>query len=692
MRRVTTGRPWPLGVTPDADGMNVAVWAPAATRVEMCVFPDDAGTEERILLPHCDGGIWHAHIADLGPGTRYGLRADGPHRPAEGLRFNPAKLLIDPYARALEAPLRWHPLMSGYAVGPEDDLTVDERDSARVVPKCLVTVPTSGPDPASNRPHHALADLVIYETHLKGISATHPDVPEELRGTYAGMAHPAIVAHLTSLGVNAVELLPVQAFLDDSYLVGKGLSNYWGYQPIAWCAAEPRYARTGHGVDADADLRRLVHTLHEAGIAVIVDMVFNHTGEGDELGPTLSLRGLDNTGYYRLLDGGRHYVNDTGTGNTVAADRPMVLRLILDSLRHWASHFGVDGFRFDLAATLGRTAHGFDPNAAFFQAVRQDPVLAEVILIAEPWDIGPGGYQLGHFPAPWSEWNDRFRDAVRRAWRGDALGQVGLGSRLLGSAGQFDHSGRRTTASVNFLTAHDGFTLADVVSYAAKHNEANGEQGRDGHSDNHSDNLGVEGPTGDPRIVAARARRVRGMLATLLVSQGVPMLLAGDELGNSQAGNNNAYAQDNEIGWVDWSCPDPELPGLVRRLIEVRRRLPVLRQRTFLHGRTRQDGHRDVVWRQADGSAPTHEDWHDPGNRTIAVVLRGAAGDPQGEALDDVAFVVLNLGADTEVRLPELDDGRRWGIQVDTARPEATGEAGEHYPMREQSVAVFSAG
>ncbi|MFV0434162.1 MAG: glycogen debranching protein GlgX [Leucobacter sp.] len=721
-RVVTPGRASPLGVTADSRGVNVAVWAPEATRVEFCLFGEgSAAAEERIALPYRDGDIWHAHLAGVGTGSRYGLRADGPHNPAEGLRFNPSKLLIDPYARAIESPLRWDPLMSGYAVGPDDDLTVDDRDSAEVVPKCIVTGgaagdvadDAAGPDPASNRPRHDLADLVVYEAHARGISAAHPGVPEELRGTYAGMAHPAIVGHLTSLGVNAVELLPVQAFIDDQYLVGKGLSNYWGYQPIAWFAAEPRYARTQRGIDADAELRHLVHTLHEAGIEVLVDVVFNHTGEGDELGPTLSYRGLHNTGYYRLIDGevpqrGRHYVNDTGTGNTLASDRPMVLRLVLDSLRHWVTHFGVDGFRFDLATTLGRTEQGFDPTAAFFQAVRQDPVLADVKLIAEPWDVGPGGYQLGHFPHPWSEWNDRFRDGVREAWRGDALGQVGIGSRLLGSAGQFDHSGRCSTASVNFLTAHDGFTLADVVSYAEKHNEANGEEGRDGHHDNVSDNLGVEGPTDDPGILAARGRRARGMLATLLVSQGVPMLLAGDEIGNSQGGNNNAYAQDNEIGWINWSSPDAELMRLVRRLIDVRRRLPMLRQRAFLHGREREDGHPDVVWRRADGSIPSHDDWHDPSQRTITVELRGAAGDPRGEAIEGAALVVLNLGEDTEIRLPrpgaerggadpedhaevdrEADHG--WRIEVDTARPEAAGRVSESYFALAQSVVVLSA-
>ncbi|MGO1949513.1 MAG: glycogen debranching protein GlgX, partial [Mycobacteriaceae bacterium] len=614
---------------------------------------------------------------------------------------NGDKLLIDPYARAIESPLRWDPLMAGWAPGPDDDMRPDHRDSAPVVPKCIVTGPGDSPDPSANRPGHALQDLVVYETHVKGISATHPDVPEHLRGTYAGMAHESVVGHLVSLGVNAVELLPIQGFIDDRHLVDKGLRNYWGYQPVTWFAPEPRYAAGGDGTAARAELRHLVHTLHAAGIEVIVDVVFNHSGEGDELGPTLSLRGLHNTGYYRLLsDGdagdGRHYVNDTGTGNTLAVDRPMVMRLVLDSLRHWVTEFGVDGFRFDLAATLGRTTGGFDPAAPFLQAVRQDPVLAQVKLIAEPWDIGPGGYQLGRFPHPWSEWNDRFRDGVRQAWRGDPHGHTDIGSRLLGSAGQFDHGQRPATASVNFITAHDGFTLADVVSYSRKHNEANGEDGRDGHGDNYNDNLGAEGPTDDPGILTARSRRARGMLATLLVSQGVPMLLGGDEIGNSQGGNNNAYAQDNRTGWIDWSDPDTSLLDLVRELIALRRRLPVLHQTGFLHGRRRGDGHRDVRWWRPDGSAPTHEDWHDPEQRTIAMEVRGAAGDPAGEALQDVALVVLNFGGDTTVVLPEGDDGNnRWTLEIDTARPDAApgaeGTFSGRYPALEQSVVVFSA-
>ena len=689
---VSRGRPFPLGVTLEDDGVNIAVWAPEASRVWFCLFGGAGGEpndETRFALPHRDGEIWHAHVSGVRSGERYGLRADGA-----GAWFDPDKLLIDPYAKRIEARLQRHPLMSGAG------------DSAAVVPKCLVTGPPEGPDPAANRPGHELAELVIYEAHAKGLTAAHPAVPAQLRGTYAGLAEPAILDHLTSLGVNAVELLPLQAFLDDQYVLARGLTNYWGYQPIAFLAPEPRYALHGDGSRADAELRALVHALHERGIEVIVDVVFNHSGEGDEFGPTLSFRGLHDAGYYRR-DRSGEYVNDTGTGNTLAVHRPMVLRLVLDSLRHWAERYGIDGFRFDLAATLGRVphgfdGHGFDAQAAFFQAVAQDPVLAGLKLLAEPWDIGPGGYRLGEFPHPWSEWNDRFRDGARRAWRGDPGGLAALAPGLLGSAERFDRSARPATASINFLTAHDGFTLADTVAYSRKHNEANGEGGRDGHGDDHSDNLGIEGPSDDPGVRTARARRVRAMLATLFVSQGVPMLLAGDELGNSQAGNNNAYAQDNAVGWVDWGAAEGDSAGgaeaddasglqdFVRRLIALRRRLPVLRQRAFLHGSTREDGLRDVVWRLADGGEPEPRHWHDPEFRTVLVEVRGAADDPAGEAAGGTVLLILNTGGDTEVTLPPTGSGDEWRIELDTARPEASGGASGRYPALAQSLVVCS--
>lgn len=674
-RGLSPGRPWPLGVTLEGGGANVAVWAPDATDVFLCVFDDDAA-EERIRLPYREAGTWHALVAGIGVGTRYGLRASGPSDPDDAQAFDADKLLIDPYARAIDAPLAWHALMSDPA-----------RDDAHVVPKGIASGTADGPDPAANRPGHELADLVVYEAHVKGLTAAHPLVPEELRGTYEGAAHPAIVEHLTSLGVSAVEFLPLQAFIDDRFLVERGLRNYWGYQPIAWHAPEPRYARA----DADAELRGMVHALHEAGIEVFIDVVYNHTGEGDAGGSTLSLRGLDNAGYYRTYGAGV-YVDDTGTGNTFASENPASLRLVLDSLRHWATRYGVDGFRFDLAATVGRGPGGFDPLAAFFQAIGQDPILGGLKLIAEPWDIGPGGYQLGAFPHPWSEWNDRFRDGVRRAWRGEQSGRADLGARLLGSSSLFEPSGRPATASVNFLTAHDGLTLADVVSYSRKHNEANLEDGRDGHDENLSDNMGVEGPTDDEAVLAARSRRVRAMLATLLVSQGTPMLLAGDEVGNSQGGNNNAYAQDNGIGWVDWSSPDGDLLAFVRRMTDVRRRLPILRQRSFRHGAQRADGRPDVSWRRADGAAAAEDDWHDPAFDTIVVEHRGAAGDARGEAMGGAVLLIIALGEDAEVTLPEAHDG--WAVEVDSARPETfrgpAGPVSGTYAALAQSVVVLS--
>lgn len=682
-RPLSPGRPWPLGVTQEADGANVAVWAPEATDVFLCVF-DGEGGEERIRLPYREAGTWHARVPGIDVGTRYGLRADGPFLPDDAQSFNRNKLLIDPYARAIDGPLSWHPQMSDSTHG---EPFRDRRDNAHIVPKGIVTGAADGPDPAANRPRHDAADLVVYDAHLKGLTAAHPLVPEELRGTYEGAAHPEIIRHLTSLGVTAVEFLPLQAFIDDQFLVERGLRNYWGYQPILWHAPEPRYARA----DADAELRGLVHAMHEAGIEVIVDVVYNHTGEGDHGGTTLSLRGLDNPGYYRTYGSGV-YVNDTGTGNTFASENPASLRLILDSLRHWADRYGVDGFRFDLAATVGRGPGGFDPLAPFFQAIGQDPTLSSLRLIAEPWDIGPGGYQLGAFPHPWAEWNDRFRDGVRRAWRGELSGRADLGARLLGSSSLFERAGRPATASVNFVTAHDGFTLADVVSYAGKHNEANLEDGRDGHDENFSDGMGAEGPTDDDAILAARARRARAILATLLVSQGTPMLLAGDEAGNSQGGNNNAYAQDNEIGWIDWPAQDDELLEFVRRMIDVRLTLPVLRQRAFRHGGARADGRPDVFWRRADGAAMAEEDWHAPEFDTIVVEQRGAAGDAEGEAMDGTVVLIVALGGDAEVALPESADG--WAVEVDSARPETfagpAGRAAGTYAALAQSVVVLS--
>ena len=660
------GKPWPMGATFDGEGVNFAVFSTHAEKLELCLFSDD-GRKEMLRLPFRDrdGDIWHMHVGGLTPGVKYGLRAHGPYRPEEGHRFNPNKLLIDPYAKQLDGRLKWSDAVMGYRVGsPRADLSFDSRDSAFAVPKSVVVDP-SFPWAHDAPLAHPIERTVIYEAHVKGLTAAHPRVDPGLRGTYLGVASEPMIEHLTRLGVTAIELLPVHAHIDDRFLVSQGLRNYWGYQTVGFFAPEPRYMSQ----NAVWEMQTMVRRLHAVGIEVILDVVYNHSGEGDELGPTLSFRGLDNRAYYRLRDGGRFYVNDTGTGNTLDLTNPMVLRLAMDSLRYWVETFHVDGFRFDLAATLARDAAGFNRRAPFLDALRQDPVLSRVKLIAEPWDVGPGGYQLGNFPHPFLEWNDRFRDCVRRFWRGDTGLTAELAGRLLGSAGEFDSHHRAATTSVNFLTAHDGFTLDDLVSYREKHNEANGEGNRDGHSENYSDNLGQEGPATDPKLRAAREARKRAMLATLLLAQGTPMLLAGDEIGNSQRGNNNAYAQDNATGWLDWERPDHELAAFVARLIALRRDHPVLRQRAFLHGRPGGDGARDIVWRRCDGAEPSDADWHDPAFRCLCAELRLAAGgDAAGEEAPAV-YAIFNAGPAVQAALPALPAGRFWRLLLDTAHP-----------------------
>lgn len=632
-----------LGANPCAEGTNFALFSANAERVDLCLFSD---TGERVItLPERSGDIWHGFVPGVTEGARYGYRVHGPWAPERGHRFNPAKLLIDPYARALDMPIRWDVLMQG-GIGPIPDI----RDSVNVVPKGIVRAAFEG-DWA--RPATPLAASVIYEAHPKGLTMRHPEVPDALRGRFEGLASAPIIAHLKRLGVTAIELLPCAAFIDDRFLIEKGLRNYWGYQPVGFFAPDPRYG----GPDA---FRQMVRTLHAEGIEVIVDIVLNHSGEGDDDGPSLSMRGIDNSSYYRLTGPGAVCINDTGTGNTLDLSNPMVMRMAADCLRHWVENLGVDGFRFDLAATLGRDSGGrFSADVAFLSALRQDPVLSRVKLIAEPWDVGPGGYRLGAFPWPFSEWNDRYRDGVRRFWRRDPGQMADLARRISGSAEIFDRVGRSAAASLNFITAHDGFTLRDLVSYSEKRNEANGENNRDGHSANHSEALASE---------EARGLRVRAMLATLMVSQGVPMLLAGDELGNSQRGNNNAYAQDNEIGWIGWPEADETLIAFTARLIAIRKAHPVLRQRRFLHARVRQqDGVRDLIWRLPSGSEPTLQDWTDPGLDCIGLEIRGAAEGPEGEAAREAVFVILNAGEEKTVQLPEGD----WRLILDSARPEA---------------------
>ncbi|MGI1660891.1 glycogen debranching protein GlgX [Palleronia sp. KMU-117] len=661
MSTVTAGRPAPLGATPTDGGVNFALFSEHATRVTLCLF-DDRGRETRIDLPECDGHIWHGHVLGIGPGQLYGYRVHGPYRPEDGHRFNANKLLLDPYARHITGHPRLHDELMGYEVGAvEADLSFDTRDSARHMPKCMVEDLRM---PPAKRPGTPLRETVIYEAHVKGMTRLHPEVRE--KGTFRGLASEPMLDHLTKLGITAIELLPVQAFLTDKFLVERGLTNYWGYQTVGFFAPDPRYLSRGR----IAEFRQMVDRFHGAGIEVILDVVYNHTGEGNELGPTLSFRGIDNASYYRLAPEPRFYVNDTGTGNTLNIAHPMVLRMVMDSLRYWVEVMGVDGFRFDLCATLGRNGHGFDRDGAFFTAIRQDPVLSRVKLIAEPWDIGPGGYQLGAFPPPFLEWNDRYRDGVRRFWRGDPGRAPDLAARITGSATEFDHSGRSATSSVNFLTAHDGMTLEDLVSYDRKHNEANGEEGRDGHAEDFSDNMGAEGPTDDAAIRAARARRKRAMMATLLLSQGTPMILAGDEIGNTQGGNNNAYNQDNATSWIDWSQVDHAFLDFTRRMIAFRQAHPILGQRLFLHARERvTDGVEDLFWWRADGKPMQTRDWDDPAIDFLAAEMRTASGTPHYAAAEYAIFVAFNAGRPRAVRLPAPPEGRVWSHQIDTAEP-----------------------
>jgi len=654
---VTAGRPTPLGATPDEHGTNFAVFSANATAMTLCLF-DENGVETQIDLPEHRSEIWHGHVAGIRPGQLYGYRAYGPFRPEEGHRFNFNKLLLDPYARNVTGQPQWHDAL--YERGKK---APDRRDSAPYAPRGIVTPPTL--DPVEGRPNTHLDQTVIYEAHLKGLTMQHPGIVDP--GTIEAAASDAIIEHLLKLGITAIEFLPLQFFLNDHFLVKKGLVNYWGYQPLGYFAPDPRYLPGG---DITAT-RRMVDRFHQAGIEVILDVVYNHTGEGDHKGPTLSFRGLDNASYYRLMPEPQHYVNDTGTGNTLQTEHPMVMRLVLDSLRYWVTVLGVDGFRFDLGASLARTPYGFDRNAPILQAMRQDPILAETKLLMEPWDIGPGGYQLGAFTPPFLSWNDKFRDGVRRFWRGDAAMAPDFASRITGSALQFDHSGRRATSSLNFLTAHDGFTLEDTVSYAKRHNAANKEGGRDGHPENYSDNLGVEGPTEDPAILRARARRKRNMMATLLLSQGTPMILAGDEMGNSQRGNNNAYNQDNPTGWIDWSGKNSDFQAFVERLIAFRRAHPIVRQSRFLHSQERTDGLPDLFWRRIDGTSMTDADWQNPSLKTVCVEMRTASGTPAYDDVEYAIFAVFNAGISVTVRTPEPPDGQVWCLEIDTADPDA---------------------
>lgn len=682
---ITAGLPAPLGATFNGAGVNFALFSQHADRVQLCLF-DAQDNETRHDLPERDGHVWHGYIAGLRPGQKYGYRVHGPYAPDQGHRFNANKLLIDPYAKRLTGSPVFDDALCGYIVGdPAADLSFDPRDSAPFMPRSVVVDPSFswGND---HPPQTPMIDTIIYEAHVKGLTAARSDIPDA--GTFLAMASDPILDHLNKLGVTAVELMPVHAFIDDAFLVRKQMRNYWGYMSYGFFAPEPRYMRDGD----IAEFQMMVSRFHQAGIEVILDVVYNHTAESNELGPTLSFRGLDNAAYYRLADNPRYYVNEAGTGNVLNLDNPFALRLVMDSLRYWVEVMHVDGFRFDLCSVLGRSRGVFDRDGSFFRAVRQDPVLNRVKLIAEPWDLGAGGYQLGAYPAPFSEWNDRFRDQIRGFWRGDRDLIGKLAKRVAGSAARFDHDGRAATASVNFVSAHDGFTLMDTVSYSQKHNEANGEGNRDGHDPNMSDNCGVEGPTTDAAVLARRGRRRRNLMSTLLLSQGTPMILGGDELGNSQGGNNNAYCQDNAIGWIDWQDADPQFLEFCQRLIAFRKAQPILRQKRFLHSQPReQDGIPDLFWCRADGQPMQLEDWSNPDLRFLAAEMRMASGTPDYAALRGAVFLVLNAGPEIEVHLPDRNQRGIWRRQLDTSRDlEIDDPAGETEVIAADSVVVFA--
>lgn len=684
--RLEQGSPTPLGATWDGMGVNFAVFSAHASAIELCVFNSAHREIARYELPEQTDQVWHGYLPGAGPGLIYGYRAHGPYKPEEGHRFNPHKLLLDPYAKALSGAIRWSDTLFGYRIhSPRGDLSMDRRDSAPAMVKAVVTSEDYiwGDDRHPNTPW---GETVIYEAHVKGLTKLMEDVPERLRGSYAALGHPSVVSHLQRLGITAIELMPVHAFLQDRHLLEKGLRNYWGYNTLAFFTPEPSYMSSG----STNELRMAIRQLHKAGIEVLLDVVYNHTCEGSELGPTLSWRGLDNASYYRLLDDNpRHTINDTGTGNVLDMASPRALQMTLDSLRHFVQSYHVDGFRFDLGATLGREHSGFDPNSGFFDAIRQDPVLNKVKLISEPWDIGPGGYQLGNHPPPFAEWNDRYRDTLRRYWRGDGSQRPELARRLSGSADIF--ASRRPTASINYLASHDGATLGDLVMYEGKHNEANGEDNRDGASDNLSCHWGVEGPTDQEPIIALRERVKRSMLLSLFSSLGTPMLLAGDEFGNSQNGNNNAYCQDNELSWLDWSKikdgPGAAQAAFTSRVIALRKRYAGLRSAKFLFGEEVSPGFKNLDWLDERGNALSEEDWANGEGR--ALIMRRALWDGDGKI--EILSLLLN-GSEKPIEF-SLASNWPWEFLVDTAKPDREEGAleGATYLVEDRSAALMRA-
>jgi isoamylase len=699
--QIWPGTPYPLGATWDGAGTNFALYSEVAERVELCLFDaDEAGghsVETRINVTEVDGLVWHCYLTGVGPGQRYGYRVHGPYQPERGHRCNPAKLLLDPYGKAVDGEVTWHQAVFSYQHGNPSVLNSD--DSAPYMPRNVVINPYFdwGDDRPPRTPYH---ETLIYETHVRGLTMRHPEVPADQRGSYAGLAHPAVIEHLTRLGVTAVELLPVHQCVPEPAPVRRGLTNYWGYNTIAFLAPDNRYSSSGTSYGLVAEFKAMVRALHAAGIEVILDVVYNHTAEAGALGPTLSFRGIDNAAYYQLAPGNpQHYLDYTGCGNSLNVRNPHALQLIMDSLRYWILDMHVDGFRFDLAAALARELHHVDRLSAFFDLVQQDPVVSQVKLIAEPWDVGQGGYQVGQFPPLWTEWNGKYRDTVRDFWRGRAATLPEFASRLTGSSDLYEVSARRPVASVNFVTCHDGFTLRDLVSYGRKHNEANGDHNRDGSDDNRSWNCGTEGPSDDPAINELRARQVRNFLVTLFFSQGVPMLLAGDEMSRTQQGNNNAYCQDNEVSWIDWEAArkQQELIDFTCMLSELRRAHPVFRRRRFFSGRVApgRGDHadlRDIVWLTPAGREMTDSDWHTGYARSLTVFLNGDAitePGPRGEVLRDQSFLLL-FNANREAVTFTVPDGRfgpGWDVLISTATAAGTvaamkgaGEAGGEWP------------
>ena len=702
--RVWPGRPYPQGATWDGEGVNFALFSENATAVELCLFDHERQDQEthRIRMEERTDQVWHVYLPEARPGQLYGYRVHGPYEPRAGHRFNPSKLLIDPYAKALTGVVKWSDAMFGYRIGdPGEDLSYDERNNAGNMPKCVVIDQafTWGEDKLLNTPW---SKTVIYEVHVKGFTMRHPEVPEPLRGTYAGLGSPPMIAYLQSLGVTAIELLPVHHFVNDKHLHDKGLTNYWGYNSIAFLAPDIRYSAFPEQGRKVYEFKTMVKTLHSAGIEVILDVVYNHTGEGNHLGPTISFRGVDNATYYRLApDNPRYYVDYTGCGNTLNVRHPRALQLIMDSLRYWVLEMHVDGFRFDLASALARELHDVDRLSAFFDIIHQDPVLSQVKLIAEPWDLGEGGYQVGNFPPGWAEWNGKYRDTIRSYWKGDGgvLGEMAY--RLSGSSDLYGASGRQPYASINFVTAHDGFTLTDLVSYNHKHNEANEEQNRDGNDHNLSWNCGVEGVTDDPQINELREKQKRNFLATLMLSQGVPMLCGGDEIGRTQQGNNNAYCQDNEISWFDWNLTkqNQQLLEFVKQLIKLKKNHPVFQRRRFFQGRKIQGSEvKDISWFHADGKEMTEEEWN-MGFQYLGLRLSGDAieeVDAKGRVIFDETFLLL-LNAHHEAvpfTLPAHKRGVRWELIFDTSlavRPKRSRlyKGGEAYPLGGRTCALL---